>query len=425
MLPEIQKNIYNNPEKRLKKAYFKKGKFILSVICISTAISFILSGCTLLNLLPGPEQGTKTSADELIQINSYDVNIVVNENNTYKINESITAVLNNAHGIRRDISLNVQIPHNIDGKEEVKLYPIVISGVKSDEQFKTETTNGIYTIFLGDPKKTVSGEQKYNFSYTYDAGDDGYQQFDELYNNIIDTGWSVPIDNVTFSIIMPENFDPSKINILLGKQGISGDKNVVFAVKGKTISGKITRKVLPGEKLSINIKLPNLYFTERVSRITEKPTQESEEEIVSSNEIIQGTPGSAFERKNFVFKFISSEIVKKNIEGDLQPATEFLKMLVEITNKSSKSARPMDLVCIRAYQNKLPRGNGTTGGYYDEDYAKSLEWIEPGATVRMAYCFPLKGTDDLQVRAINMASVNFASVADEEQDAMVFTFKLK
>ncbi|MHB1314745.1 MAG: DUF2207 domain-containing protein [Christensenellales bacterium] len=239
-----------------RKGFTKKRKLITKIVGIALILSLFISSCTTVNLQPA-----NVSAGGLIQINSYDVNIVVNENNTYDVNENITAVLNNTHGLRRDIPLDIQRVHSIDGKAEVKPYHAFASAVKSDIQFSTTTDNGIYSIFLGDPDKTVSGVQNYNFSYTYDAGNDGYQQFDEFYYNIIDADWAVPIGDVTFSITMPKEFDSSKAGFYLGTQGASESKDVDYTVNGNVISGKITRSLLPEEGLLIYLELPNGYYS--------------------------------------------------------------------------------------------------------------------------------------------------------------------
>ena len=49
---------------------------------------------------------------------------------------------------------------------------------------------------------------------------------DEFYFNIIGNEWDTVIGNITFTIIMPKNFDPSTLGFSSGKQGNTSNKNI-------------------------------------------------------------------------------------------------------------------------------------------------------------------------------------------------------
>jgi uncharacterized membrane protein YgcG len=199
------------------------------------------------------------------KINTFDVNIVVNENNTYDVTENITAeFFVNKHGLERLIPQKVTAVRDINGQTETKNYRIIVSNIAADTQVSANTSGGYYNIRLGNPDVTVTGIQKYTLRYTYDPGDDGYSSFDEFYYNIIGTEWDVPIDYVAFQIFMPKSFDPSKIGFSLGSAGASGyntdDIQYLTSDNDTKIIGSVHRALSPNEGLTIRLELPNGYY---------------------------------------------------------------------------------------------------------------------------------------------------------------------
>lgn len=196
-------------------------------------------------------------------ITSYDVQVQVNENNTYNVTENITAdFYESHHGIERLIPQKVTASRYVNGEYDTSNYRILVSGVEANTQSSVETSDGYYDIRLGDPDVTVTGVQNYMLQYTYDPGDDGYDTFDDFYYNIIGTQWDVPIDNVTFTITMPKEFDKSKIGFNLGSEGTSGyePSDLEYSVEGNVITGKVNRTLYPNEALTIRLELPNGYY---------------------------------------------------------------------------------------------------------------------------------------------------------------------
>lgn len=199
------------------------------------------------------------------QINSYNVDIVVNENNTYDVTENITAdFFVSKHGIERFIPQKVTAVRDINGQTESKNYRILISDITASTPVSTQTSDGYYDIRLGDPDVTVTGVQEYTLRYTYDPGDDGYGTFDEFYYNIIGTEWDVPIGSVSFHITMPKGFDPSQLGFSIGGEGASGynssDLDFRTANSDTEISGEVTRTLYPHEGLTVRLALPDGYY---------------------------------------------------------------------------------------------------------------------------------------------------------------------
>ena len=160
-----------------------------------------------LSILTPSKNGMYSSYDYVID--KYDINIIVNENNTLDITEDITAYFNVAkHGIFRTIPLRNTITR-LDGTTSKNRAQI--TNLSVNKEYTTSRENGNYKIQIGSANKTVTGEQNYIIKYTYNLGKDPVKDYDELYYNIIGDDWDTVIGNITFTITMPKEFDASKL----------------------------------------------------------------------------------------------------------------------------------------------------------------------------------------------------------------------
>ena len=191
-------------------------------------------------------------------IDKYDIDIKVNENNTFDITETITAYFNvEKHGIYRKIPLKNKVVR-LDGSTSTNRAKI--SNVSVDNEFQTSKSNGVYNIQIGSEDKTLTGEQTYTIKYTYDIGKDPVKNYDELYINIIGNEWDTVIGNVTFNITMPKEFDSSKLGFSSGAKGLTGNSNIKYLVSDNTITGSYNGILNPGEALTVRTELPEDYF---------------------------------------------------------------------------------------------------------------------------------------------------------------------
>ena len=191
-------------------------------------------------------------------IDKYDINIVVNENNTFDITEKITAYFNTRkHGIIRTIPLRNEITR-LDGSKSSNRTQITNLNV-SDEYLITRQ-NGNYGIKIGSEDHTLIGEKEYTISYTYNLGKDPMKNYDEIYYNIIGNNWDTVIGNITFTVTMPKEFDSSKLGFSYGPVGSTDNSNIKYNVSGNTITGSYEGILNANEALTIRCELPEGYF---------------------------------------------------------------------------------------------------------------------------------------------------------------------
>lgn len=208
------------------------------------------------NYISNDEEKYNNDLDYIL--NSYDINMIVNENNTLKITEKIEAYFNvEKHGIFRKIPLRNTITR-LDGttsRNRAKISEIDVS-----DNYSLYNENGYKVIKMGDPNYTLTGQKDYTISYLYNLGKDTGKEYDELYFNLIGDEWDTSISNITFTITMPKGFDKSKLGFSSGMTGSTDSSNVIFDINGNVITGKFNGTLNPGEALTVRLELPEGYF---------------------------------------------------------------------------------------------------------------------------------------------------------------------
>lgn len=191
-------------------------------------------------------------------LNSYDINIIVNENNTLEITEKIGAYFYvNKHGIFRKIPLRNTVTR-LDGTTSNNRARI--SDISVSDEYSLYNENGYRVIKIGNANYTTTGQKNYTISYLYNLGKDTGKEYDELYFNLIGDKWDTSISNITFTITMPKEFDKSKLGFSSGKKGSTNSSHISFNVNGNIINGKLNRTLNSGEALTVRLELPEGYF---------------------------------------------------------------------------------------------------------------------------------------------------------------------
>lgn len=190
----------------------------------------------------------------------YNVDMKVSENKNIQITETMNVVFTTpSHGIFRTIPIYETVTRADDSSftNNAKIKNITVN-----KQFSTSKQGKLLKIKIGSPDKLVSGEQSYVIKYDYQPSDDKLKNNDELYMSIITTNWNTPIENASFSIEMPKNFDTSKIGVSVGRYGTLGynEDELDLYSDGKTIQGIIKRPLNSNEGITIRVLLPKNYF---------------------------------------------------------------------------------------------------------------------------------------------------------------------
>lgn len=200
----------------------------------------------------------EASSDEYT-IESYHIDMVVREDNTFEITEEITAYFNvEKHGIFRKIPLKNTITR-IDGTKSNN--KAQITDVSASENCTAYYEDGYLVIKIGSEDTVYTGSRVYGIKYTYNIGKDPLKDADELYFNLIGEQWDTSISDISFTITMPKDFDASSLGFSSGYVGSTDSSNVLYTVDGRVIEGSFNGTLNAGEALTVRLTLPEGYFT--------------------------------------------------------------------------------------------------------------------------------------------------------------------
>jgi len=236
-----------------------KNRYKHRFLCLVLTVVFTMSFTTVVlgvNTNRISNDSSYTNYEYVIDF--YDVNIVVNEDNSFDITETINAYFNYPkHGIFRTIPLQNSV-NRLDGT--ISNNRAIISGIEVNHNFSSYIENNSKVIKIGDTDRTLTGSQNYTINYVYDIGKDTSKNYDEFYFNIIGSEWDTVIGGVSFRIVMPKAFDASMVGFSRGFLDSTENTGIVYQIDGNIISGIYTGVLNPGEALTVRIQLPEGYF---------------------------------------------------------------------------------------------------------------------------------------------------------------------
>lgn len=206
------------------------------------------------------------NAKEAFIIDNYNVDIKVNLDNSYDIEENISLTFSEyRHGIIRYIPYNNTVIREDNSKTKTMAS---IKKISIDNKSSITTSKYYKEIKIGDPNKTIIGREDYKINYKFIIGSDNEPAFDEFYFNIIGTEWDTEILSTTFSITMPKDFDKENIKFSYGTFGEGKIENLEYKVEGNKIIGELNSTLYEKEGLTIRLLLPEGYYTNIKSDFT-------------------------------------------------------------------------------------------------------------------------------------------------------------
>jgi len=156
------------------------------------------------------------SADESIA--SYDVTIAVAANGSFHVREQLAYDFGSAdrHGILRTIPVRYRYDSTYDRVVEVtNIVATSPSGAPTD--VATSVDSGVLTIKVGDPGRTVSGQQSYVLEYDVRGAMNAFPDHAEVYWNAIGPEWAASISSVSVTVRGPAA--PTKVACYAGPDG--------------------------------------------------------------------------------------------------------------------------------------------------------------------------------------------------------------
>ena len=204
-------------------------------------MSVVLFTMDIVSSSPSDEELSSSSS---VTITRLDVNATVKENGRVDVSETFDMKFEYAglHEVIRFIPYACYQYREIDGKVKKSVCYAKISNItgsgENNEQLNTyvDEITGYLTIGLKDRHGFTQGETRtFTIGYSYFMGNDRNKGFDDVYYNIVGTNSTCDIENVTFSVTLPEEVSEDKIQMYAGKAGSTASQD--FVVSGNTVSG--------------------------------------------------------------------------------------------------------------------------------------------------------------------------------------------
>ncbi len=196
-------------------------------------------------------------------IESYDLAIEVGNNAVHKVQEKLDFIFQSPrHGFYREIPYDYTSYKGIEAR---------ITNLQCSEPFETEWEGGYLVMQIGSADTTVYGRKSYTISYDYDLYADTNDLYDEFYFNLLGSYWECPVQEVSFSVLIPyvEGYNLSEIlqdNVWLtrGKYGSTSTSNIEYTVDilsdGSAVICGRASNFKPYESLTLRVQLPNNWY---------------------------------------------------------------------------------------------------------------------------------------------------------------------
>lgn len=143
-------------------------------------------------------------------VEKFEISLSLQTNSDIRIKERIHYYFSTPkHGIYRNIPINKRSEGNrLKTPTSIKInsilyYPSDRPASIGNSYSKEVSLNDEVVLKIGDADRTITGLYIYEIDYTVKNGINYFEDHDELYWNIIGTGWTVPINSVEAKINVP------------------------------------------------------------------------------------------------------------------------------------------------------------------------------------------------------------------------------
>ncbi len=225
-------------------------------------VPWVVFSCLLLSPLVLPQAGP-AAADEILDYHSdirvqQDTSLLVQE--TIRVRSSGQLI---KHGIYRDFPTRYQ--DRLGNRYVVNFQVLEVRRDGQPESFHLKDVSNGERIYVGNENVLLSpGEYTYTLRYTSNRQLGFFASHDELYWNVTGNGWAFPIERASATVTLPGNIPTAALRAE-GYTGVQGsrDQDLTSSVgAGAGAAFATTRRLLPGEGLTVVVSWPKGYFQE-------------------------------------------------------------------------------------------------------------------------------------------------------------------
>lgn len=197
------------------------------------------------------------AVEHIEQIRTYAVDVVIKIDGSMSVREQIVYDFPEArHGIYRYIPY---VKTNEEGKRlKLTFENIQVTDEKNKPyQFTTDYVVDDVVLKIGDPDRTIIGEQVYIISYDIKGGLTYFPSHDELYWNAVGLQWKIPTLSTQATITLPQEVVDKDIQsrCFIGAFE-STEKLCRTSIKGSVVTFTATRSLAAYEGMTIVVGFP-------------------------------------------------------------------------------------------------------------------------------------------------------------------------
>lgn len=214
-----------------------------------------------------------TQAQEYFTITRYDVSIAVNKDASLDIEEIINVrFISERHGIFRSIPYKYPLQSLPEGTESADRQlerggyaHTIIENIRVDNWNWEVNNEGDYKVIkIGSADKYVNGNQQYVIRYRVLNAINFFNDFSELYFNVIGDRWATTIDSVNFSVKLYNALPGTPAHfVATGTFGSTENSTTSNWTNNQIFSGVTTRQLSQHEGLTIGIRFPKDFLVKQ------------------------------------------------------------------------------------------------------------------------------------------------------------------
>lgn len=241
----------------------RKGTFRGNII-VWILVFFMFTGSSFLEGLSTVT--AEVEYDSNMRTENYQVEVVLNEDNSYLITETIQVDMRRPrHGIYRYIAQKgYSEAFDTDGGLQRIPYYADVEVTRANTVVTTENSDGFFVMRLGSESETVYGEQTYFLQYRFIPR---FQEkdFTCAFYNLLPMTWQNEIPaGSSFTFHFPKDFQHEKVNLYYGKYGSTEDASRILDLswEGNTLKGRLNENLEFLSGVSLFADMGEGYFTE-------------------------------------------------------------------------------------------------------------------------------------------------------------------
>lgn len=209
-------------------------------------------------LLCGLLAATGLQADE--RILDYRSEIRVQPGGVLHVTETLR-VRAEGRAIRRGIyrDFPTRYDDRFGNRVVVDFTPVSVRRNGGSEPWHSERRANGVRVYAGSADRRVeSGIHEYEFVYLTNRQLGYFDEYDELYFNVVGTGWTFPIDRVSVRVILPFELQPQELasDTFLGAYGSTRPAPASWDVTASGLTLHSEQTLAPGEGLTVSLRWP-------------------------------------------------------------------------------------------------------------------------------------------------------------------------